>query len=187
MIIGRVFFGVDVREHGSGNVGATNVFRVLGARAAVPVFLLDALKGSAGVFVASLLAPASFSPAGRDWIAIAAAMATVLGHSYSPFIRFGGGKGVATAAGALLLVTPLAVPILLGVWIVVVALSRMVSLGSVIIAALYPVLCVLLYRDRTPVIAFSVVAAALVIWRHHSNVRRIIRGEEARVSWRRAD
>ncbi|MBW6468663.1 MAG: glycerol-3-phosphate 1-O-acyltransferase PlsY [Coriobacteriia bacterium] len=185
VIVGRTFYKVDVREHGSGNAGATNVMRVMGWQAGVAVLLLDALKGVAAVLFAMWVHPSHLGSTAYDWVLIGASFAAVLGHSYSPYLRFAGGKGVATAAGALLVVMPAAWPILFVAFAAVVAIGRMVSLGSVVIAALFPVLVLLFYTDRPALITFSFVAASLILWRHRSNIARIARGEEAKISWSR--
>jgi acyl phosphate:glycerol-3-phosphate acyltransferase len=181
VIIGRLFYRIDVREHGSGNAGATNVMRVLGTKAGIAVLVLDVAKGVVAVLVAGLAFPDSLGVVAQDWVLIGAFFTAVLGHSYSPYIGFTGGKGVAPAAGALLVLTPLAWPVLFITFVAVSAISRMVSLGSVITAAEFPVLVLLLYPDRPALITFSFVAAALVIWRHRSNISRILRGEEAKI------
>ena len=182
LIIAKRFYGVDVREHGSGNLGATNVLRVLGAKAALATFALDIAKGAAAVGVAVLAHPPGISPAAHDWVLISTMIAAVLGHSYSPYVRFTGGKGVATAAGALLVITPLAWPILFGTFVLVIVITRLVSLGSIVIAIQFPFLMLLLYGDRTAFVVLSFAVAGLVIWRHRSNIGRIWRGEEARIS-----
>lgn len=181
LITGKLFYHVDLREHGSGNLGATNVVRVLGWRAGIAVAVLDMAKGAVAVQLALLLAPASLSPEGLDWVLIGSAIAAVLGHSYSPYIKMRGGKGVATAAGALAFITPLAFVIMLVAFFAVSAISRMVSLGSITVAAMYPILCVSFYRDRRAILIMSFVAAALVLWRHRSNMMRIVRGEESKI------
>jgi acyl phosphate:glycerol-3-phosphate acyltransferase len=183
LIIGKRFYGVDVRQSGSGNLGATNVFRALGAKAAIATLVLDAAKGAAAVGLAWWLVPSAvFGEPAHTWAMIAATMAAILGHSYSPFIGFRGGKGVATAAGALLVLTPYPWPFLFGTFIVVVALWRIVSLGSVVVAFEYPVLCYVFYPQNWPVLAFACVAAGLVIWRHRANIVRIWRREEPKIS-----
>lgn len=183
LIIGKRFYHIDVREHGSGNLGATNVFRTLGAKAAVATAVLDAAKGALAVGIAVWLVPTyAFGALPHEWAMIAATLAAMLGHSYSPYAGFHGGKGVATAAGALLVVTPLAWPFLFGTFLIVIVVTRMVSLGSVLVALEYPVLCLLLYRGEWPVIIFSTVAAALVLWRHRTNIVRIVRGQEPKIS-----
>lgn len=184
VIISRLFFRIDVREHGSGNAGATNVFRVLGAKAGAAVLVLDALKGVAAVLIAATLHPIDLGPTAHDWVLIGASFAAVVGHSYSPYLKFSGGKGVATAAGALLVLTPAAWPILLVTFVLVVAVWRMVSLGSIVIALEFPVLMLLFYSDRPAIVTFSFVASALVVWRHRANIARIVRGEEAKIGLR---
>jgi acyl phosphate:glycerol-3-phosphate acyltransferase len=184
LIIGRRFYGVDVRTEGSGNLGATNVLRVLGLKAAAATFALDVAKGAGAVGLAVFLVPtADFGPVAHEWAMIIATMAAILGHSYSPYIGFKGGKGVATAAGALLVLTPYPWPILLLTWLLVVALFRMVSLASVVVAIEYPLLCVWFYPGDWLLIGFAFVAAALVIWKHRGNIMRIVRGQEPRVSF----
>lgn len=184
LIIGKVFYKIDMRVQGSGNLGATNVFRTLGAKAAIATLVLDAAKGAAAVGFAWWLVPtATFGESAHTWAMILATMAAIFGHSYSPYIRFKGGKGVATAAGALIILTPYPWPFLLGLFIVVVALSRMVSLGSVVIAAAYPLACWVFYPNNWAIIGFAIVAACLVIWRHRTNIGRIIRGEEPKISF----
>lgn len=186
LIIGRKFYRVDLRKEGSGNLGATNVFRVLGARAAVGTALLDIGKGSAAVGLARLLVPASaYGATTADWVAVGAMMAAVVGHSYSPYIRLRGGKGVATSGGALLVMTPMVVLIELVLFAGVIAATRIVSLASVIIAIAYPLLVVWRYPGNAPFIVTSLAICGLVVWRHRSNIRRIVRGEESRISMSR--
>ncbi|MBE0475755.1 MAG: glycerol-3-phosphate 1-O-acyltransferase PlsY [Coriobacteriia bacterium] len=192
-IVGRVHRGIDIREHGSGNVGTTNAWRVLGPAAGVAVLVLDVVKGAVAVLAAPYAAAAvswqasGAAPAGVSAaLPVLAGLTAVLGHTYTPFLRFRGGKGIATAAGVLLVVTPLAVPILLGVFAVVVALTRMVSAGSLVIALLYPGVVGLFYRDVPGALPFAVAAAALLTWRHRGNIARIARGQERKVVWRRA-
>jgi len=185
LIVGKLFYHCDPREHGSGNLGATNVLRVLGIRAGIVVFALDVTKGAAAVLATSLFAPPGISSNARDLMMIAAALGAMLGHSYSPYIGFKGGKGVAVAGGALIVITPLACAVLFGSFLFVVVLTRIVSLSSVLIACEYPVLCLLYYRNRPVIVAFAFFAAALVVWRHRSNIGRIRRGEEAKIQLRR--
>lgn len=184
LIIGKRFYGIDLREHGSGNLGATNVFRTLGAKAAIVTLLLDISKGSAAVLLARLLVPAS-SGVAYEWAQVLGMMAAVVGHGFSPYIRLRGGKGVATSAGGLLVITPLATVLEILLFVAVVASSRMVSLGSIVVAIAYPVLVLYFHRGSTAIVVMSFAAAALVLWLHRSNMRRIIRREESRVSFSR--
>jgi len=185
LIVGKGFYKVDVREHGSGNLGATNVMRVLGWKAAAAVFVLDMAKGAVAVVLAGLLVPATMGAYAHQWTMILATLAAMAGHSFSPYLRFRGGKGVATAAGALLVIVPLVWPVLLISWIVMIAIWRMVSLGSVVIAVEFPVLVFFAYRGDWLLLGFAIVAGGLVVVRHSSNIARIVRGEEPRISLKR--
>ena len=181
VIISRLFFHQDIRDHGSGNPGATNVLRTFGPAAGFAVFALDILKGAVGVYVARLLVPVAWTADGRDWLMIAAAMAAIAGHSFSPFIGFKGGKGVATAAGAISIIIPGAFLVMFITFAIVLAITRMVSLGSIVLAFEFPILAIILYGDRTPIVLFGFAAGALVLWRHHANLKRIFLGEEHRM------
>ena len=184
-IIGKRFYGVDLRNEGSCNLGATNTYRVLGIRAGLAAAVLDIAKGSTAVALAWLLVPLSYGQAAHDWALVAATLAAVLGHSYSPYVGFSGGKGVATAAGAVLILTPKVIPVLLVTWVLVILLTRYVSLGSIVIAAAYPVLVFLVYGDQTPFVIFSVLAASFIIWRHRPNIVRLVQGKESKIQIRR--
>jgi glycerol-3-phosphate acyltransferase PlsY len=186
LVVGKLFFGVDVRTQGSGNLGATNVFRVLGTRAGSATLALDAAKGAAAVLMAMLIVPPSeFGTTAAAWAQIVAGLCAVLGHAYSPYLRFSGGKGVATGAGAVFVMTPLVATVMLGVFFAVTWWTSMVSAGSIAAAALFPLAVVASNRYPVPIIVFSFVGAALVLWRHRSNMRRILAGEERRIGWGR--
>ena len=173
--VGRAAYGIDLRERGSGNLGATNVYRVLGWKAALPVVLVDVTKG----FVPAWLFP-RLDAASWTW-ALAYGTAAVLGHVYSAWVRFKGGKGVATSAGVLAGVAPTAVLIGFGVWLVTVLTTRMVALGSVLAALSMPAAVWLLPNEGgTPLLGFTLALAALVSWAHRTNLGRIARGEEHR-------
>src|SRR6266705_4407131 len=177
--------GIDIRQAGSGNVGATNVVRVLGKRYGYPVFALDFLKGFGAGKIALLVAPGR--PA--EWnspeiFGILAAISSVLGHLYPPWLKFKGGKGVATSAGALLELTPAATLIGVAIWIIVFWLTRYVSLASITAAVVLPIV-ILVVRSHDPnngkpLVYSSACVAAVVIWRHRSNLSRLIRGTEPR-------
>lgn len=174
--VGRALRGIDLRDHGSGNLGATNAFRVLGWRAAVPVILVDVAKGWAPTFLFALW-DGSASP----YWALAYGAAAILGHVYSVFVGFRGGKGVATSAGVFLALAPWAVLIAFVVWGVTVLLTRRVSLGSVLAALVTPI-AVFVTGEHIAVFWLSVVLATFVIYAHRANIRRLARGEEAPLS-----
>ena len=173
LIVGKVFYGVDVRQRGSGNVGTTNVFRVLGKKAGVAVMVLDIMKG----FVPAALAAALFSP----WHAIFIAAAPVVGHIYSVFLKGSGGKGVATGAGVVLALVPLAFVICFSAWIALIIVTRYVSVASLTVACLVPFLVILL-GDPLPYKIAAVLVALIVWWAHRGNIRRLLDGTESRVN-----
>lgn len=187
VVIGRRFFGVDVSRHGSGNTGATNVFRVIGWKAAVPAALLDIAKGAVPTLLAIWLADPKWGVEWRDWFAIAAGMAAVLGHMYSPYRGLRGGKGIATAGGVILVLQPLLLALLLTLFAALIAIFRIVSVASILAAIAYPPLVWALYGDRPAFVIFAIVAAASVLWAHRSNIGRIFRGEEPRIDRKLSD
>jgi len=177
--------GIDIRQVGSGNLGATNVVRVLGKAYGYPVFTLDFLKGFGAVQIARLMAPGRPSEWNSPEIfGILAAMSCVLGHLYPPWLKFKGGKGVATSAGALLALTPVATLIGVAIWIIVFWLTRYVSLASITAAIVLPMaILVVSSQDQNkgkPLVYSSACVAAVVIWRHRSNLSRLMRGTEPR-------
>jgi acyl phosphate:glycerol-3-phosphate acyltransferase len=191
--VGKGLFGVDLRERGSGNLGATNVYRVLGWKAALPVVAVDVFKGWLPVaWFPALLAGAAATGAGDApgarllvdpwaWAPAFGAFA-IVGHVFSFWVGFRGGKGVATSAGVFLGLAPMAVLVGFVVWLVTVAATRYVSLGSVLAAAVLPVAVFLLpHRGGNVVLAFTVALAAFVIWAHRANLGRLRRGEENRI------
>jgi acyl phosphate:glycerol-3-phosphate acyltransferase len=173
--------GIDIRQHGSGNIGATNVFRTLGKPLGIFVFVADALKGFAAVFAAGFV-PAD-GPA-SEWLGIAAAVAVIAGHNYTPWLGFKGGKGIATSAGVLLALMPLAVAAMVAVWASLFTLTRYVSVASIGAAAVLPVAVWIMWQTSTggngPLFAFSLLISALAIWRHRSNIERLRQGTESR-------
>jgi len=177
--------GVDVRSAGSGNIGATNVLRVLGKRWGFPVFVIDAFKGFAAVRLAFFLV--KYWPEAKpyaEYCAILAAIMSVAGHTFPVWLRFKGGKGVATSAGALIGLLPLAVPFVFLVWLLVFEISRYVSLASIIAAISLPIIVSVLARwkfiETSALIYFSLLITLLVLWRHRSNFSRLLNGTEQR-------
>ncbi|MDB4680626.1 glycerol-3-phosphate 1-O-acyltransferase PlsY [Akkermansiaceae bacterium] len=202
--------GVDIRDHGSGNIGSTNVFRTLGKKSGITCLILDLLKGFAPVLLAINLArieDASFLfsieflksltetvPASQQFqvqsIHVLTALAAILGHNYSPWIGFKGGKGIATSGGALLALMPAAVILLVLIFIIVARITKYVSVGSIATGIALPLLT--LYgswyhgkiADGTwnkPLFIFSIVAGALAIWKHRSNISRLRAGTENKI------
>jgi glycerol-3-phosphate acyltransferase PlsY len=180
VILVRVFRGKDVREEGSGNAGATNVLRTSGKLLAISTLLLDALKGTAAVLLMRALSP------DPRWEGIAAVFA-LLGHVFPLYFGFRGGKGVATAVGAFVVLAPLAVAALFGVFALVVAVTRYVSLGSIATACLLPLSVSLLARKDPPTIVASAVATAILLVTHRSNIRRLVAGTERKVGTKRGE
>ena len=173
--VGKAFHGIDLREHGSGNLGATNAFRVLGWRSAAPVMAVDVLKGFVPVWFFPGLAGSSFA-----WT-LAFGAAAILGHVFSVWVRFKGGKGVATSGGVFFALAPWAGLGALAVWLLLTFSTRMVSVGSIGAAVALPVLVALLpHQGGRSLVAFTAVLAAFVIWAHRANVRRLLKGEEHR-------
>jgi len=172
LVVGKLFYGVDVRQHGSGNVGTTNVFRVLGKKAGVAVLVCDMLKG----YIPAALAAALFDP----WFAIFIAAAPVVGHIYSIFLKGRGGKGIATGAAVVLALVPLVFAIILVVWIVLLLTTRYVSVASLVAAFLVPVLTISL-DEPVPYKIAGVLVAVIVWWAHRGNIQRLLAGEEHRV------
>jgi glycerol-3-phosphate acyltransferase PlsY len=173
-LAGKWFRGIDLREHGSKNLGATNVFRIMGWKFAVPVALIDMAKGAVPVLV---LAPAVSTSA---LFPLFCGVLAVVGHVFSVFVGFKGGKGVATSAGVVLGMAPLAVGICLLAWALLVWLSGYVSLGSIVAAGLFPGAVWILYPERRPTIWIFVALAAVIIWMHRANIGRLVAGTENR-------
>jgi glycerol-3-phosphate acyltransferase PlsY len=180
-IVSRVFAKIDLRHHGSGNLGATNLYRVLGWKYAVPVAMFDIAKGAVPVLV--------FAPqvTRSELFALACGVAAILGHVFSVFVHFKGGKGVATAAGVMLGLTPLPLAIAAVVWVLVLLLTGYVSLASIAAAAVLPAAVYLLEDPRTPELLWIVLlVAAGVIVLHRQNIQRLLKGTESRFGRRAA-
>ena len=171
----RLTTGSDIRQSGSGNVGATNALRA-NRFAGVLTLLCDAGKGALAVWLAQ-------RHGGESWMPMAAGIAAIVGHMFPVFLRFQGGKGVATGCGAFVMLAPRAVAAVFALFVLVVALSRFISLGSVVSAAAFPFFA-LLFGYGFPIVWGCILGSVLIVAKHRSNIRRILRGEESRFTLR---
>ena len=183
VLLARLFGAGDVRKAGSGNIGATNVARVAGPLPGILTLVLDCAKGAVAVWIA-----ARFSNDSATWM-MAAALAALVGHCFPVWLKFQGGKGVATAAGAFLMLSPLAFVGSVILFLLVVSFWRYVSLASITAAAAMPLLIYLLWAPRhapPPVVTFgALAAAAIIVFKHDANIQRLVQGEEPKFSFRK--
>lgn len=181
--IGKARYGVDVREHGSKNAGATNTFRVLGKKPGIVVLIIDILKGFTAVFLPFVLGKGAWGSDTLIHLQLISALCAVIGHVLPLFAGFRGGKGVATSLGVIIGIHPPAAAICLGVFLIVFIVSNFVSLGAIIAACSFPVLLVTLFGIQSPwLIAFSIVLSCAVIYAHKKNIGRLLRGEENKMN-----
>ncbi|MBE0446589.1 MAG: glycerol-3-phosphate 1-O-acyltransferase PlsY [Actinobacteria bacterium] len=181
LVIGRVFYRIDIRKFGSGNIGATNCYRTLGATAGLAVLAADLSKSL--IPVLAVKAVLGGNPDIVPIVSVIVGLAGIIGHSYSIFLGFSGGKGIATALGLIIALWPWVAPILIGIWVLIVALTRYVSLASIIAAVVLPVLVYVLHPNIVYVV-FSIAVAIVIVYRHRSNISRLIAGEELKVGER---
>ena len=191
IIFSKVFRGIDIREHGSGNAGGTNAMRVLGWKLGLSVMLIDVLKGVvATLFVSQIrIDPISWQP---EVVQIIAGLSAIFGHIWTLFAGFRGGKGVGTGAGMIVALYPVAALICLGIFFIVILIGRMVSVGSMIAALCLPIVLSIMsaYFDVavSPVLLyFSIFIAVLIVFTHRSNIKRIVKGEENKISFKKKD
>lgn len=173
LILGKLFWHTDLREHGSHNIGATNAWRTLGKVPGIIVFVADSLKGQAGVLL-------GLSLVGTPLAAVVGGLLAIIGHSFSIFLRFHGGKGVATSLGVLTMLMGNVTIVVFVLWFTIVYMTRYVSLGSVVAGFLTPVLAAF-FSYPMEYIVFTVIAAFLVIVRHRENIKRLMNGTENKV------
>lgn len=170
--------GVDLRREGSGNIGATNAYRVLGKGYGLAVFALDFLKGYLPVYFSGLIMTESGLP--TDLMLVVIGLSAVLGHNFSPFLGFKGGKGMATSAGILLAWFPLSLGICLLVWLVTFLASRYVSLASILASISLPVASLLTVPDQPSFLVASFLLGMMGVWKHRTNIQRLREGTEHR-------
>lgn len=184
--VGKFFYGIDIRNYGSGNAGATNTIRVLGPKAGAPVFIIDVLKGVAAVQLAYLIKPMFESPDTYGNFKVILAFAVIFGHVFPVFARFKGGKGVATSLGVIIALVPFPALVSLGIFIILLAIFKYVSLGSIVAAITFPFITFFVFRvDEIAYIIFSIIIAVFVPILHKKNIKRLIDGEESKFSFKK--
>jgi len=184
--IGKGLYGIDVREHGSGNAGATNVIRILGYKAGIPVMLLDILKGWLAVQVVFLFPDLELSADGMTYLKIACAAAAVLGHIFPVYVGFRGGKGVGTLAGVAIALYPIALLFSLGIFILSLVITRYVSLSSILAGIVFPFVVIFITREQNiGLICLSLTVAIFIPVTHRKNIKRLLKGEENKFLFRR--
>ena len=183
VLIGKKFYGIDIREYGSGNAGATNTFRILGKKAGIPVLIIDILKGFSATslvyFIPTLI------PNTEQYVntQLAYGIAAILGHLFPVFAGFRGGKGIATLLGMVLAVHPPAAGFCILIFVVILLLTKYVSLGSILGSVAFPFLIVFVYHTTIrSLIIFGIAIAILVILTHQKNIERLLRGEESKAN-----
>ena len=184
--IGKAFYGIDVREYGSGNAGATNTFRVLGKKAGIPVLFLDIFKGYLALQLVLLVG--NYLPGTQQYITfkLALGIAALLGHIFPVFAGFRGGKGVATLLGILIGIQPFAALICTVIFVFILLISGYVSLSSMTAAIAYPFIIMLVLHETIPMVnLFAMAVAILVLITHQKNIERLLRGSESKVAFLR--
>ena len=194
-LVGRIR-GINLRRHGSGNIGFTNVIRVMGWQYGVPVLVLDLAKGFLPVFFSAALVRATTSGPGElltihhlfgarlGLLSVIIGLGAILGHVYTPVLKFKGGKGVATTAGVVLALTPWTLLLCLAVFLIILLLTRYLSLASISAAIVLPIATAWFARGQIAVLLFTLLVAALLLTRHVSNMKRLLAGNENRFAWR---
>lgn len=180
-LYGRIFKGIDIREYGSGNIGATNILRTLGKAPAILVLFLDALKGFVCVALIPVFAANAQLPVSVPLFKVLLAITAILGHNWTIFLKFKGGKGVATGAGVIIGLMPKVILPAFLVWLIVVIISKYVSLASITASIFVPIYAVL---ELYPIefIIFSSIACVLSIIRHRQNIKSLLNGTEKKIS-----
>lgn len=173
LILGKAIWGVDLRQHGSKNIGATNAWRTIGKAGGISIFVLDFLKGAISAYLGLHLG-------GSELAGVLCGILAIAGHSWSVFLSFKGGKGVATGLGVIAALMPTVTLIVFAVWFAIVYFTGYVSLGSIIGAALVPILT-LFFGLHTEFLILGLIAAVFIIYRHKSNIERLLKGTESKI------
>lgn len=180
--VSKAFFGIDIRDYGSGNAGATNTFRVLGSRWGTFVMIIDMLKGVAATSLYILLPYYMHSELERTNFMVGLGLAAVVGHIFPIWADFRGGKGVATLFGMILAIQPLVAVLCVGIFLVVLYLTRFVSLSSILASIAFAVFILVIFNEKEPLYrAFAIAVALLVVLTHQKNITRLLRGSESKV------
>lgn len=176
LIIGKVMRGIDIRDFGSGNIGFTNVLRTLGLGPGIAVFFFDTVKGLAAVVLCQRMGMS-------EYLIVTGGILSIVGHSFSVFLKFQGGKGVATSLGMIIGLNPAIAGIAFVLWLALVAITRIISIASIIAAVSVPVMMFVWESQRVPRAyqAIAVLATALIVVKHRPNIKRLLKGTEARV------
>jgi glycerol-3-phosphate acyltransferase PlsY len=176
--------GLDIRQHGSGNIGATNVWRVMGRNYGLVAFACDFLKGFLPLFlVKSYALPAATTSWTVELLLVLCGIASILGHNYTPWLGFKGGKGIATSAGMLGALMPWVLAVALSLWIIAVLITRTVSIGSILAAAVLAPATLGFYWGNWIYLGLSTLAGGLAVWRHRANIQRLRAGTESKISF----
>ena len=184
--LGKIFYNIDIRDHGSGNAGATNTLRILGLKIAIPVLIFDIAKGWFPVFMVASLLEWNFSVDQIIYLQIMAGLAAVFGHVYPIYIGFKGGKGVGTLAGMALGLYPLAFLSSLLVFVVVILISKYVSLGSILAAIAFPIFIIFVFETNSlPLIVLGILASLFIVYTHRTNIKKLLSGTENKISVKR--
>ena len=173
LILGKAIWGVDLRQHGSKNIGATNAWRTIGKAGGISIFALDFLKGAVSAYLGLHLG-------GSELAGVLCGILAIAGHSWSVFLAFKGGKGVATGLGVIAALMPMVTLIVFAVWFAIVYFTGYVSLGSSVGAALVPILT-LFFGLHTEFLILGLIAAVFIIYRHKSNIERLLNGTESKI------
>jgi len=180
--VGKVFYGKDIRDYGSGNAGATNTFRVLGKKAGIPVLIFDILKGSLAVYLANFSGTVLI---GNELVnmQLALGVAALFGHIFPVYVGFRGGKGVATLFGAVIALQPEAAIIAIAIFIITLVITRYVSLSSMIAGFSFPILIIVILKETTiSLVVFSMLIAILLLFTHQKNIERLLAKEESKAN-----
>jgi acyl phosphate:glycerol-3-phosphate acyltransferase len=184
VLVGKIFYGIDVREFGSGNAGATNTFRVLGKKAGIPVLILDVLKGTVAVWMSFLINETLTTEQELVNFQLVLGVAALLGHIFPVYVGFRGGKGIATLLGIMLAIHPSAAGLSALVFILIFVVFRIVSLSSIIAAISFPLIVIFIFTTGVKsLVIFSIFIAVIVVFTHQKNIERLLRNEEAKLSF----